>query len=244
MPKTLRIILTTLGTVIVAAWIVYTAVFLPDSKEEQICRRLQVIVCDSTERRFFTEQELLHRLSEAGVRPEGAAYRDISTQAIEDAAMQLHVLRDAQCYKLGDGTICLSVHQREPRLRVIGEENYYVDSDRRIMRATFQTACHVPVLTGRVTHEAATGELYDFVMWIDDQPFWNAQIEQINVTAGHELELIPRVGGHTILLGEIDGYQEKLSKLETFYEEGFAKMGWTPYREIDLRYRGQIVGRK
>lgn len=244
MNGTLRIILTTLGATLTGAWLVYAVCFMPDRKVETMCKAVRIERENNKERPFFTERELIHLLREAGVWPEGKRYGEITTQAIEDATMQLPVLRRAECYKLGDGTICLRVSQRRPKLRVMSGENYYVDSDRKVLKATFRTACRVPVVTGKVTTEYATGELYDFVCWIERNAFWNAQIEQINITEHQEVELIPRVGGHVIRIGNLEDYERKLGKLETFYEKGYHRTGWKAYRELDLRYNGQIVGKK
>ena len=112
------------------------------------------------------------------------------------------------------------------------------------MPVGFTTASYVPVLTGRVTKKRATNDLYDFVEFLENDDFWHAQIVQINVTPNQQIELIPRVGDQVILLGKLDGYKKKLDKLETFYTSVMNKRGWLGYKEIDLRYHGQVIGRR
>ena len=56
-----------------------------------------------------------------------------------------------------------------------------------------------------------------------------------------EIELIPRVGNHNILLGNINGYEEKFKKLKLFYSEGVKQTGWNNYKEINLKFKDQIV---
>ena len=46
-----------------------------------------------------------------------------------------------------------------------------------------------------------------------------------------------------ILLGEINGFESKLAKLRTFYENGSQILQDKHYTELDLRFRGQVVGR-
>ena len=36
-------------------------------------------------------------------------------------------------------------------------------------------------------------------------------------------------------------YDQKLNKMQVFYDEVFNKVGWIPCKEVDLRFRGQIV---
>ena len=220
------------------------AVLLPDLKSEQTCDALSIELTDSVVHRFFTNKEVRSLLTRENVMPVGRPYDSISTQHIEDATMLLPVVKQAQCYKSNEGVVHLLITQRKPVLRVMSDENYYVCSDREVLYATFRTACYVPVVTGRVTKQMAQTELYDFVVWLSNNNYWNEQIQQINVTAQRQIELIPRQGTHTIRLGTIDGYEHKLKKLQTFYEQAFHQMGWVAYRELDISYNGQGIGRK
>jgi cell division protein FtsQ len=98
------------------------------------------------------------------------------------------------------------------------------------------------------THAFLT-KLTNFVKLVEGDRFWAGQIVQINVPAEGEgvlqepvLELIPRVGDYTILLGVLDGREaEKLGKLRTFYTEALPREGWSSARHIDIRYDNQIV---
>ena len=95
-------------------------------------------------------------------------------------------------------------------------------------------------------------KLISFVKFLGEDSFWNAQIEQINVVPAlqgsvsqdYNVELTPRAGDHTILLGELDEYHDKLGKLLGFYRNGLEYEGWHTYRYIDLRFRGQVICRK
>ena len=243
MNKTLRIVLISVGATVAAGYIIFALAFMPDMKKEQVCHDLNIDIQDSTRRQFITDSDLRVLLRQNGVMPENKPYSEIQTQDVENAAKKAEVLAEAECYKTNEGVVSLCVRQREPRLRVISSENYYVDSNRGIMRASYKTACHVPVVTGNVNREMAQNELFNFVEWLDDHSFWFAQIEQINVLPNKEIELVPRVGGHTILLGRLEDYDSKLEKLQVFYDEGLSMIGWVPYREIDLRFKGQIVCR-
>jgi cell division protein FtsQ len=88
----------------------------------------------------------------------------------------------------------------------------------------------------------AKGPLYDFVDFIGRHGFWNAQVSQIHVREDLKVELVPRVGNTVILLGSLDGYEEKLSRVYRLYNQGFKVMGWNSYEQLDLQYDNQIVG--
>jgi cell division protein FtsQ len=92
-------------------------------------------------------------------------------------------------------------------------------------------------------------KLVTFVKSVEVDSFWASQIVQINVLGSGEsgwreplLELVPRVGDHTVLLGALDGDEAaRLEKLRFFYSEGLPHQGWESARYINLRYEGQIV---
>ncbi|MBQ7448249.1 MAG: cell division protein FtsQ [Paludibacteraceae bacterium] len=217
---------------------------LPDERKSLVCTDVVIVVKDSAEQSLLTSKMLRAWLTIEQVDVVGQPMKDIPTQVLEDALMRHPLTRTAVCYERLDGTIVAEVTARVPLFRVAGQNNYFVDTDRRIMPVRSTTATYVPVVTGYVSEQMATGELYDFFKFVSGNPFWNAQIVQVDVRQSGEVIIVPRVGGHTILLGELKDYKTKLKKMKIFYGEGFAKIGWKQYKEIDLRFENQIIGRK
>ena len=100
-------------------------------------------------------------------------------------------------------------------------------------------------------------KLANFVEFIARDRFWGAQTVQINVVgrgggeAGSgggrdwtepQLEIVPRAGNHTILLGELDGTEtRRLENLRLFYSKALWYEGWDEYRYINIKYGNQIV---
>ena len=67
------------------------------------------------------------------------------------------------------------------------------------------------------------------------------QIDQIYINENNEVQLIPRVGDHLIVLGNFDRYEQKLEKLRKFYLFGLNETSWNIYSKIDLRFKDQVV---
>lgn len=95
-------------------------------------------------------------------------------------------------------------------------------------------------------------KLINFVKFVEGSDFWRSQIEQINVIdrgarigartmKEPQIEVVPRVGGHVVLLGGLDGAGEKLDRLNSFYKGALEYEGWSAYRYVDLRFDNQIV---
>ncbi len=91
-------------------------------------------------------------------------------------------------------------------------------------------------------------KLINFVKFVDSNDFWRSFIVQIHVEGTEteqkydpDIEIVPRVGNQVILLGGIDGYQEKLDKLLVFYKNAVAYEGWEKFKYINLKYKDQVV---
>jgi len=235
----------TLGTAIglAAAYLLFSLVFFRERRVEPVCKQLVIQLADGKQKQYATPEEMRNFICNAGLNPEGGAITERHCHDIEQMVLQHPMVRTASCYATPSGDVVVRITQREPKLRVLGAENYYVDSDRKIMQVRSSTAADVPVVTGRVSQRMAQEELFDFVEWLEDDDFWTAQIEQIYVAGPNRIELVPRVGSGVILLGSLHEYDRKLRKLKVLYQKGFSRFGWKEYNEIDLRFNGQVVCR-
>ena len=84
-------------------------------------------------------------------------------------------------------------------------------------------------------------QLFDLARFISNDKFWNSQISQIFVNKNNDVEMIPRVGNHNIVLGEATDLEEKFQKLLIFYKKGLNNTGWNNYSAINLKYKNQVV---
>jgi cell division protein FtsQ len=213
--------------------------------QEGVCKGVRIVMQDSSSTAYLRVEDIEKTLKVNKIKLEDKKLDTINTYRIGKLIERNPVVRSAHCYKTPSGYIRIDVSQRTPILRISGVEgNYYVDEEGYKMPATGGFAAYVPVASGYVSKELATGELLDFARFLNSNRFWGAQIEQIYVTQNGEVELIPRVGNHTILLGKLDGYEKKLDNLLLFYHKGIAKKGWNTYKAINLKFENQVVGVK
>jgi cell division protein FtsQ len=61
------------------------------------------------------------------------------------------------------------------------------------------------------------------------------------MTRDGRVTLIPRGGNHTVRLGKVENYEEKLHNLEVFYRQAMPVAGWDRYRVVNIEYMGQVV---
>jgi cell division protein FtsQ len=79
------------------------------------------------------------------------------------------------------------------------------------------------------------------VKYINRNDFLKAQIQEIYINRKNEFELIPTMGDHRIIFGDIENMEGKFKKLLVFYEDGLRNMNWNRFSTINIKYKNQIV---
>jgi cell division protein FtsQ len=96
-------------------------------------------------------------------------------------------------------------------------------------------------LPDSIAKKTLIDEVFKYATFINNHPFWKAQIEQLHVNKDMDIELIPRVGNHTIVFGNADNIESKFEKLIVFYNKGLSNTGWNEYSVINLKFKDQVV---
>ena len=230
-------ILLSIGTWVVGAW-------ASKQPTDAVCQRLEILLCDSAQHQFVSVDELKRTLQRRALLPVGKRWDEVSCQEIEQCLLQHDMIRTAECYKTSTGDVCVRLTQRVPMLYVTtAEGSYYVDTDRRVMPVRSSIEVSVPIFKGNVSQRAATEEYFDFVCWLQDDSYWSQRITQVHVRNPKQHVLKQRHVEGDILLGDLQGYEQKMERLRKLYVKGFDKIGYKSYKEYDLRYQGQVVGR-
>lgn len=237
----ISIIFISLGVALVLAYLLFSAFTYRIDEQNNRCRDLNIEI--SGKIKLMNEGEVNQMLNDIGLHPVGNIVSEMATEEIERYLEQNPIVKKTNCYHTPDGRTTLKIELRQPKYLVVGDlDTYYVDTEKQVLPVPTGEMAYVPVVTGRMTKTTAAEVLFPLVSFIADHPFWNAQIAQIHVNGNAEIELVPRVGNTIILLGNTNGFQEKLERLYELYSKGFTVFGWELYETLDLRYKHQIVG--
>lgn len=152
-----------------------------------------------------------------------------------------------------DGKIEVRINQREAVVRIINNkgEDFYLDKNKVKMPLSFHYAPNVLVANGMI-NEAYGNDLdsvqtdlvsglYAIAEFVKQDSVWDAQIGQLYVNRKGEIEMVPRVGDHQIVLGSADSLEVKFEKLRLFYKHIVPKVGWETYKSVNLSFANQIV---
>ncbi len=188
---------------------------------------------------------------------------EISLRNIEDLVSKIYYAEDSRVYRTIDGDIKVTVKQREPIARVINSHNesFYIDTEGKLMKTSDRYTARVVVVTGHISARYSPNfDLYaaqkqdeisqsqrvlmglnELIIYIRNDSFWDAWIDQIYVTRTGDFELVPKNGSHVIEFGKAENIDEKFNKLLLFYQNGLTHLGWNSYNRINLKFKNQIV---
>lgn len=207
---------------------------------------------------MLTQEELRMELENAFTKPTDALQlADIDLEWIEEVIERHPFVSEAEAYLDAQSRLHLTATQRKPLIRVIADngQNYLLDEHGTRMPLSENFIPRVLVATGNLPawdnqfmddEDHLLRHLFDLAMYLREDEFLAAMIEQVYLTNQSEMVLAPKVGDQTILLGRYHNEQtyERLDRLMVFYQQGLPYAGWRQYRSFDLRYSDQVVCQK
>ena len=253
----IKLIFQTIGVTLLLGYLLAAGFLYGFWREEPRYRDIKIdISYPSDEAHFVTEASIKHLIeSKPGFKYKGLRYLDVNTLELADYIEQHNrLVRHVACYHTPDSLLRIDIDQRNPVLRVKSEmrvrddkgnplQDFYIDDAGQMMPAQFGTAICLPLTTGYVNADCIM-PLRDFAMFLKDDDFWSDEITQIHIRQNGDVELIPRIGDHSILLGSFDSFEKKLKNVRRFYEDVLPRKGWNAYRTINVKFNGQVVGEK
>ena len=215
-------------------------------------RSIEVNIDETNGVLFLSKEDVLRMLKDYQVNTDKQQpVREVNFGKLERVMENNPYVENAELFVDVNGIIQVNIRQRTPILRVINNQGvgYYLDEHASKMPLSSKFTARVPVATGNIlagaensnNHDSVTlQKLYSLAAFINRDTFLTSLIEQVVVNNQREFELIPSLGNHTILLGDIDELNEKFSKLKIFYRDGLNHVGWNNYSQVNLKYRNEV----
>lgn len=231
-----------------------------ESKIEKVpCQRILVEIQDSASNYFITNQEIYTMVTSIDPKLLGKPLEEVRTDEVEAFLGEVPFVKKVEAFKTMNGVLNIRINQREPLARILTYKGsgYYIDSEGYIMPVSPYYTARILIVNGwnlsgikvgkSISEtpdkkvKATLGDIFQLAKFINNDPFWQAQIEQVYVNKNREFTFIPRVGSHTIVFGDISRYERKFKKLYALYDQGLKNEGWNTYSKINLKFTNQVV---
>ena len=251
----IKTIFKVIGILLIFGYLLAAGLMYGGWREEPVYKGLQVNVdYPNDDAHFVNPADIRSKILPSKLNPIGKPFSQVNTMEISQLVEQNKLVRNAAVYHTPDSLLRIDITQRNPIIRVKSSlgvkdskgtavSDFYIDLDGELMPAQFGSAIRLPLVTGYV-RDRHIMPLHDFALFLKDNDFWSDEITQIYVRENGDIELVPRIGDHTILVGDFEDIDTKLKHVRTFYKKVLPKKGWNAYKVINAKFDGQIVGEK
>lgn len=239
------------GSLALVIFIVGTLAFTTYECKDVVCRNIEIDF-ENDELIKVSTDELVRLVKSADSNILSKKLTQINSDKIENAIEKHPAILNAEVYKIMandsnsyKGILVVKVKHREPIVRIMSNSgSYYLDELGIKIPISANYPANVLATTGIFSEKYATEKLLPFVIFLESDKFWQAQIEQVHIEKNGDVLLTPLVGNHIIEFGNLDDYQKKLQKMKAFYEQVLAKNNWNKYKTVSLKYNNQVIAKR
>ncbi len=206
-------------------------------------------------RLFIDKKEVLNILANnGGEQLTGKAITSFNLHQMKDAVEKDPWVKKAQLFFDNNEILRINITERQPVARIFtaGGNSFYIDSSGAQMPLSDRMVVKVPVFTNypyeKVKTHGSDSVFLEHIKklgwFIGNDPFWMAQVAQVDITPAKTFEMAAEVGNHLIEFGDGSDCEKKFRRLFIFYKEVLSKTGFDKYSRINIAYNGQVIGTK
>lgn len=224
-------------------------------RNNNTCKGYRIDISGPADNRFVDKKDIMALLASAGAGNQtDRPLQSFDLHHLESALEKNIWIRKAQLFFDNNGILRVNVIERTPATRIFttGGTSFYLDSSGVQLPLIAQLPARLPVFTGypaaKVSRQGPdsllTAGIREMSEFIRSDPFWMAQIAQIDITPERGFELEPEIGDHRVVFGDGNGIGQKFHRLFLFYKEVLSRTGFDKYERIDVSYAGQVIATK
>ena len=174
---------------------------------------------------------------------------------IEKVIEKSEFVKDAQVYIDARNNLKIRIEQKTPILRVFlpNQTTFFITDQGGKISVPQRSSLRLPVLTGYLPEYSKKSirdssniyfKAYHIMLAARNNPFINGLTEQLIADEKKDISIIPNLGNHKIILGDAQDIENKFTRLEIFYKKAMPSEGWNLYKEINLKFKDQVIAKK
>ena len=220
-------------------------------KKNGQCNDYTILIKGKNSNYFIDEKDVQQLLMKAtGDSIKGQPVASFELYQLEQMLEHNTWINDAELYFDNQDVLHVTVTEKVPVARIftVAGESFYIDSLGKQIPLSEKLSARVPVFTNfpdkkvlSVSDSLLLNNVKTTAIFIVNDPFWMAQVAQVDINEDRTFDMIPVVGNHTIKLGDGNHIDQKFHRLMVFYKQVLSKTGFDTYKLIDVQYKGQIV---
>lgn len=247
--------------------LIVTIVFVKKTMDQKLLPAPEISIHADAENAFLTKHELQDRLLRSGLLFEGQKREELDVEKVENFIASISQVKSVEVFQFIDGSWKIDVEMRAPIARIFNKfgETFYLDKEGNTMDISPIHTSRSLIVSGEIKDRKSSipvneiinndslisirklDDIYRISSYVCNDPLFHSLIGQVHLAKNGDFVLIPLVGDQEIIFGSAYSDQEveeKFRKLKIFYKEAMPYEGWDTYREISLKFDGQIVCKK
>ena len=220
-------------------------------EQNHLCKDVQIRIRGIGEVYYIDKGDIITILKNgSGKKLIGQPLNKMNLAGMERLLEKSSWVADAEIYFDSQDVLHITATERQPIARIFttAGTSFYIDSSGRKLPLLQKMSIRVPLVTNLPAKKKMNRndsvllkEVKELASFIGNDPFWNAQIAQVDIVSGKNYELIPTLGNHIIKIGNGTNLEQKFRRLYIFYKEVLSKTGFDHYSVIDVQYNDQVV---
>ena len=222
----------------------------------QRCANLVISIEGDSGTRFLNQMDVRMLVTANGADPLlGSRLSDVALHELENRVRRNKLIRKCQVYRDLKGNVVVEVEQERPLARWINtSENgemrnssgYYISDEGVFFPLSDSYSARALLVTGEYFREPETlktlkgASMMELLRFLNADPFWKAQVAQLNADKDGEINLMTVLGDQRIEFGTAENYESKFKKLKMFYNKVLSQ-DWSRYKKISIKFQDQIV---
>lgn len=223
-----------------------------NKKNHTVCNGTEVTISGKSGDFFLNKQDVINIITPDKNNPaKGKLLAGFDLKKIEATLKQNVWVKDAQLFFDNNNVLRISVEERAPVARIftVNGNSFYIDSSGKRLPLNNRMTVKLPVFSNFPSDKDRLMGADSLLMqqirqispFIMSNPFWMAQIAQIDITPYRTFEMMPVIGKHIIAFGDGENYEQKFHRLMLFYQQVGAQVGLDKYSIINVQYDNQVV---
>ena len=243
-------------TIVLGAYFFCAEMLYRQNRKNEVCTSIKVTLLDSLQNKFVAKSEVIDIIEEFAGTIIGTQINELNLANIEKLLDKRSAIKESQVSIDCNGTMHVDITQRRPLLRIETENGgFYIDETAYIFPLVESFTSYVPIVSGHIPlsinrdHRGKVQEdpqgwsekIIELGLFLNDNPFWDAMVEQIYITESGDAVIAPKVGDFDIIMGDLNNLDSKFSRLLAFYKNIAPHEGWEKYKAVNLKYKDQII---
>ncbi|MEO6820838.1 MAG: hypothetical protein ABI266_05785 [Ginsengibacter sp.] len=240
---------------LVACGVVVLLVAAMAKKDGDLVSGININITGVQNHYFLDKKEVIKILEDVNKKKlENSTIVTTDLSAMENELKKDQWIRKVEMFFDNNKVLQVNIDEREPVARIFTSNgnSFYIDTALTRLNISNKFSARLPVFTNFPTDvmilnkkdSSLLNQIATLSDFIAHDPFWMAQIEQVDITPFYTFELTPKLGNQIIRFGNGDNYKDKFNVLLAFYRQIQTKTGWNRYSVVDVQFKNQVVAIK